>query len=142
VYDEVAHLSLNRNFFYKVFYKIVGIKLINAKPALDGAVNVVGIDGFSHSLHALSNQLLLFHKASSKGAFLNSRTWTTNIQIKLIIPPLLGNQGCLCQQIGITASELYNYGVFNLIVCQVIIRTMQNSVIVDHFCIECGLFTD
>lgn len=53
--DEVIDLSFVWDFFDKVFYKIIGIKLVDAESAFDGAINVISVDGLSDGSHTVSN---------------------------------------------------------------------------------------
>ena len=96
---------------HKVTHKTVRILFIDADAVLDGDVD---IDGVTHRLKAVSDELGFEHEARAETAPLHALRGTAAVKVHFVVAAF-GNPLCGLREFrGVTPPQLTGNGVFNL----------------------------
>ena len=88
--DEVAHV-------------FVAVLIVNTNAMFDGHVDAGRV---LHGFNAISNQLWVGHQASTNHVVLYAITRAANVQVDLVVTPVLSKLSALRQLVDIAATQL------------------------------------
>ena len=132
--NKMVYSALLTHNLHKILEMFISVHIIHSNPALDRHWDA---NHLPHLPSAGSDKRRLFHKTGPKLSFLDLGTRTPDIQIDLIIPPLLGNLGTNCQFFRGVAPQLNGNGMLNFIKMEDLLAfIVVDGVFVDHLGVE------